>query len=170
MKKGTLVLLIVGMTIAFLGLGALQIEYFKDIAQSRMNQFNESVYRSIIQTMHFVEEKEALVYLASTKEMQDSILKEEEEDPAMPPQISLSQKHGMSSIEQTINELHYRFTQRFAHSKNILEEAIFRWLRESNKSITERVDFVELETVLQQGVFPTRTQQSATGLFTRLFS
>lgn len=152
MKKGTLVLLIVGMTIAFLGLGALQIEYFKDIAQSRMNQFNESVYRSIIQTMHFVEEKEALVYLASTKEMQDSILKEEEEDPAMPPQISLSQKHGMSSIEQTINELHYRFTQRFAHSKNILEEAIFRWLRESNKCITERVDFVELETVLQNNL------------------
>ena len=91
MKKGTLVLLIVGMTIAFLGLGALQIEYFKDIAQSRMNQFNESVYRSIMQTMRFVEEKEALVYLASTKEMQDSILKEEEENPATPPQISLSQ-------------------------------------------------------------------------------
>ena len=51
MKKRTLVLLIVGMTIAFLGLGALQIAYFNDIAQSRINQFNESVYRSRMQTM-----------------------------------------------------------------------------------------------------------------------
>lgn len=152
MKKGALVLLIVCMTIAFLGLGALQIGYFKDIAHSRMNQFNESVYRSIMQTMRFVEEKEALMYLASTKEIQDSLLKEEPKGPNKPPQVSLSQKHGMSSIEQTINELHYRFTKRFAHSKNILEEAIFRWLRENDKSIVERVDFVEFETILQNNL------------------
>ena len=93
MKKRTLVLLIVGMTIAFLGLGALQIAYFNDIAQSRINQFNESVYRSIMQTMRYVDEKEALVYLASTQEMQDSILKDDEKDTPTPPQISLSQKH-----------------------------------------------------------------------------
>lgn len=54
------------MSITFLGLVALQVKYFHDSAQAASKQFDETVQRSLMQTMRYVEEKEALIYLAHT--------------------------------------------------------------------------------------------------------
>lgn len=52
-------------------------------------------------------------------------------------------------MEQTLYELRKEFVEKFSRSQTILDQAIFRWLRESqNLDIRDRVDFNELEDVL----------------------
>ena len=43
-----------------------------------------------------------------------------------------------------------KFRENFSRSKTILDQAVFRWLRESDtKEVSERVDFVELNSILE---------------------
>lgn len=151
MKKWTLIALIVAMCIVFTSLVVLQVSYIRTNAQMSEEQFNDAVHRSLFQTMQYLEEKEALIYLSETLGGGNyNLSKADSVQPDMLPQLKLSDKHGSASMEQTLSVLQKRFQQNFSRSKTILDQAVFRWLREANnKEISERVDFEELRTILQ---------------------
>ena len=175
MKRSTILILIISMAITFVGLTILQVRYVHINAEMIENQFNESVKRSLFQTVILVEENEALEYLGQTLEgidykgnknklltldpndnkfsKIDSVTdKLRLTDESMKrPSIRLSTRHGKATIEETSRYLQERFKQNFSRSKTILDQAVFRWLKESdNKEISERVNFEELDLILEK--------------------
>ena len=176
MKKRTIWILIISMVVTFVGLILLQIRYVKINAEMIENQFDENVQRSLFQTVRLVEENEALQYLGQildepdykTKEnnkklnftneqlqlkdketnlTQNSKLAQESKELA---KIQLSTRQGKSTIEETSHELQKKFFEKFSRSKTILDQAVFRWLKEvENKDISERVNFDELNEILE---------------------
>ena len=176
MKRTTIYILIISMVATIIGLIILQARYVRINAEMIENQFNESVQRSLFQTVILVEENEALQYLGQTLEGIDykgnpnKLLAMDQE--TMPletnidsvtdklqltskklnkPGIRLSTRHGKATIEETSRYLQEKFKQNFSRSKTILDQAVFRWLKESdNKEISERVDFEELNTILEK--------------------
>ncbi len=152
MRKWTLIALIVAMCIVFASLVMLQIGYIRSNVQMSEKQFDDAVQRGLFLAMQYLEEKEALVYLSETLGGGSYVLESNLDSVALKtyPRLKLSDKHGSSSMEQTISTLQKRFQQNFSRSKTILDQAVFRWLREvNNKEIAERVDFDELQTILQ---------------------
>ncbi len=152
MRKWTLIALIVAMCVVFASLVMLQFGYIRSNVQMSEEQFDDAVQRSLFQTMQYLEEKEALIYLSETlgggsyglEDNLDSISSKTS------PRLKLSDKHGSASMEQTLTALQKQFQKNFSRSKTILDQAVFRWLREvNNKEIAERVDFEELHTILQ---------------------
>jgi len=139
------------------------------------NQFNESVQRSLFQTAILVEENEALQYLEETLEGVDyqtnknKLLTLDNNKNKLKsidsitnslqltsgkgtyPKIRLSTGHGKATIEETSRYLQEKFRQNFSRSKTILDQAVFRWLKETeNKEISERVNFEELDGLLEK--------------------
>lgn len=176
MKRSTIYILIFSMLITFVGLLFLQLRYIRINAEMIENQFNESVQRSLFQTVILVEENEALEYLGQTLDGVDyrtdnnKLTTLDADDIKMPanidsvtdklnltskelkkPKIKLSNGHGKATIEETSRYLQEKFRQNFSRSKTILDQAVFRWLKESdNKEISERVDFEELNNILDK--------------------
>lgn len=174
MKRSTILILIISMIITFVGLIVLQIRYVHINAEMIENQFNESVRRSLFQTVILVEENEALEYLGQTLEGIDyrgnknKILTLNAEPDKLSqidsvkdklkltsgtlrPSIRLSTRHGKATIEETSRYLQEKFKQNFSRSKTILDQAVFRWIKESDsKEITERVNFEELDLILEK--------------------
>jgi len=175
MKKTTIWKLIICMLLTFVGLIVIQVRYVRINAEMIENQFNESVQRGLFQTVSLVEENEALEYLSQTLEGTDysenknKLLSMEAqnirlknnidsmaENPKLTseqlnrPSIRLSTRHGKATIEETSRYLQEKFQQHFSRSKTILDQAVFRWLRETdNKEISERVNFEELDGILE---------------------
>jgi len=176
MKRSTISILIISMIVTFVGLILLQYRYVRINAEMIESQFNENVERSLFQTVILVEENEALEYLAQTLDgkdynggnnqlltmdaskiqLQSSIdsvtkqLKMTSQD-LNRPTIRLSTRHGKATIEETSRYLQEKFRQNFSRSKTILDQAVFRWLKESdNKEISERVNFEELNNILDK--------------------
>jgi two-component system phosphate regulon sensor histidine kinase PhoR len=163
------------MLLTFVGLIVIQVRYVRINAEMIENQFNESVQRGLFQTVSLVEENEALEYLSQTLEGTDysenknKLLSMEAqnirlknnidsmaENPKLTseqlnrPSIRLSTRHGKATIEETSRYLQEKFQQHFSRSKTILDQAVFRWLRETdNKEISERVNFEELDGILE---------------------
>lgn len=176
MKRSTIYILIISMIVTFVALIILQARYVRINAEMIENQFNESVQRSLFQTVILVEENEALEYLGQTLEgidyqgnknslltlnrknipLQTNIDSVTDKlkltsDKLNRPSIRLSTRHGKATIEETSRYLQEKFKQNFSRSKTILDQAVFRWLKESdNKEISERVDFEELNTILEK--------------------
>lgn len=176
MKKTTIFILIASMIVTSVALVILQFRYIKINAEMIENQFNESVQRSLFQTVILVEENEALQYLGQTLEGLDYHSDKNQlqtlEDKVLPgktnidsvtdklqltaknltkPEIKLSNGHGKATIEETSRYLQEKFRQNFSRSKTILDQAVFRWMKESeNKEISERVDFDELNSILEK--------------------
>ncbi len=176
MKKSTIWTLIITMILTFVGLIALQARYVRINAEMIENQFNENVQRSLFQTVSLVEENEALEYLGQTlegtdysdgknkllsmdaqnirlKSNIDSMAKNPKLTPDQlnRPNIRLSTRHGKATIEETSHYLQEKFQQNFSRSKTILDQAVFRWLRETDqKEINERVNFQELNGILER--------------------
>jgi two-component system phosphate regulon sensor histidine kinase PhoR len=163
------------MVVTFVGLILLQAHYVKINAEMIENQFNESVQRSLFQTVILVEENEALEYLGQTLEGVDYHAKNKlitldseilpmntnidsvtdklhlTDEKLIRPEVRLSTGHGKATIEETSRYLQEKFKQNFSRSKTILDQAVFRWLRESdNKEISERVNFEDLNTILEK--------------------
>jgi two-component system phosphate regulon sensor histidine kinase PhoR len=158
------------MIVTFVALIILQIRYISINAEMIENQFNESVDRSLFQTAILVEENEALQYLGEVLERTDFrdkkniLLNEKENDfgktidsvsknlelDKNKPFIRLSTRHGNATIEETSRYLQEKFRQNFSRSKTILDQAVFRWLKESeNKDFNQRVNFEELDNILE---------------------
>jgi len=164
------------MIVTFVGLIFLQARYVRINAEMIENQFSESVQRSLFQTAILVEENEALEYLGQTLEGVDysgkknNLLTLSDANPQLQtnidsvtdklkltsdklskPQVRLSTGHGKATIEETSRYLQEQFKRNFSRSKTILDQAVFRWLKESdNKEISERVDFEDLYNILQK--------------------
>ena len=176
MKRSTIWILIISMIFTFAGLIVLQARYVRINAEMIENQFNDNVQNSLYQTATFVEENEALEYLAQTLEgidyqgkknkmltpnidnfqLEGSIdsvtdkLKLNTNQLNQPP-VRLSNRHGKANIEETSRYLQEKFKQNFSRSKTILDQAVFRWLKESDvKEISERVNFIELNSILER--------------------
>ena len=161
MKKTTIWILIITMLVTFVGLIALQARYVRINAEMVENQFNDNVQRALFQTVSLVEENEALDYLSQTLEgsniqgsnnkyingdAQSQKLKKDIDSMAENskltseqlnrPSIRLSTRHGQATIEETSRYLQNKFQKNFSRSKTILDQAVFRWMRESdNKEI-----------------------------------
>lgn len=176
MKKTTIWILIITMLVTFVGLIALQARYVRINAEMVENQFNDNVQRALFQTVSLVEENEALDYLSQTLEGSDiqgtnnkyingdaQNLKLKKDIDSMAenskltseqlnrPSIRLSTRHGQATIEETSRYLQDKFQKNFSRSKTILDQAVFRWMRESdNKEINERVNFNDLNDILEK--------------------
>lgn len=176
MKRSTIYILITSMIVTFVGLIFLQARYVRINAEMIENQFSESVQRSLFQTAILVEENEALEYLDQTLEgvdysagknnlmtlsdvhpkLQTNIDSVTDKlkltsDKLSKPQIRLSTGHGKATIEETSRYLQEQFKRNFSRSKTILDQAVFRWLKESDKKeISERVNFEDLYNILQK--------------------
>ena len=175
MKRRTIWILIILMLLTFVGLIALQTRYVRINAEMIENQFNENVQRSLFQTVSLVEENEALEYLSQTLqgidytennkvlslEAQNIRLKSNIDSMAKNlkltseqknrPSIRLSTSHGKATIQETSQYLQDRFKQNFSRSKTILDQAVFRWIKEiDEKEISERVNFEELNGILEK--------------------
>ena len=176
MKRTTIWLLIIFMLLTFVGLIALQARYVRINAEMIENQFNENVQRSLFQTVSLVEENEALEYLGQTLEGIDyngnknKVLSLEAQNIRMKnnidsmaenlkltseqknrPTIRLSTRHGKATIEETSRYLQEKFKQNFSRSKTILDQAVFRWMKEiDEKDISERINFEELNGILDK--------------------
>jgi len=176
MKRTTILILIFSMVFSFIVLIVIQARYVMVNAEMVENQFDESVRRSLLQTVVLVEENEALEYLALTLEGSD-YHKQLNQVPSLDridsntqqlidtlgnnlaaatdkiekPSIKISTRHGKATIEETSKYLQERFRKDFSRSKTILDQAVFRWLRESNKKdISERVNFEEINDILEK--------------------
>ena len=176
MKRRTIWILIVLMLLTFVGLITLQTRYVRINAEMIENQFNESVQRSLFQTVSLVEENEALEYLNQTlqgidySENKNKVLSLEAQnirlknnidsmadnlkltsDQRNRPSVRLLTSHGKATIQETSRYLQERFKQNFSRSKTILDQAVFRWLKEiDDKEISERINFDELNGILEK--------------------
>src|ERR1035437_4384334 len=176
MKKATIWILIISMALTFVGLILLQARYVRINAEMIESQFNDNVQRSLLQTVSLVEENEALEYLEQTLEgvdysgnknrflnpdAQTNQLKNNIDsmarntkltsDQINRPTIRLKTRHGQSTIEETSRYLQEKFKQNFSRSKTILDQAVFRWMKEiDQKEISERVNFEDLDGILSK--------------------
>ena len=176
MKKATIWILIISMALTFVGLILLQARYLRINAEMIENQFNENVQRSLFQTVSLVEENEALEYLEQTLEgdnysvAQNKLLNMDVQNIKLKsnidsmagnlkltseqlnrPSIRLKTRHGKSTIEETSRYLQDKFKQNFSRSKTILDQAVFRWMKEiDEKEISERVNFEDLDGILDK--------------------
>ena len=164
------------MLLTFVGLIALQARYVRINAEMIESQFNDNVQRSLFQTVSLVEENEALEYLGQTLEgtgyqnNKDKFLSLNEQNKRYGnqmdtmssqlkmtseqlnrPSIRLSTRHGKATIEETSRYLQEKFQQNFSRSKTILDQAVFRWMKETDdKEISERVNFDDLDGILEK--------------------
>ncbi len=157
MNKKTIWILIGLMTVAFGALIFLQLRYLKTTSEIAEARFSETVKGSMLQAVTLIEENEALKYLAQTLDDNDyssrnKKQKTDSENSLLIPKadgIRLSTGHGKATIEETSKYLQERFQRNFSRSKTILDQAVFRWLRDKeNKEISERIDFDDLDDIL----------------------
>lgn len=159
MSKKTIWILICLMIITFGALVFLQLRYLKTTSAMAEDRFNEAVKTSMLQTVTLLEENEALKYLAQTLEKNDfgyTIDKKDQQSNikenvglSKPGGIKLSTGHGKATIEETSKLLQEKFQRNFSRSKTILDQAVFRWMRDKeNKDASERIDFDELDEIL----------------------
>ncbi len=176
MKKATIWILIISMALTFVGLILLQARYVRINAEMIESQFNDNVQRSLFQTVSLVEENEAFEYLGQTLEGDDysgtknKLLSMDAQNVRLKnnvdsmagnlkltseqlnrPSIRLKTRHGNSTIEETSRYLQEKFKQNFSRSKTILDQAVFRWMKEiDEKEISERVNFEDLDGILSK--------------------
>lgn len=161
MKRTTIIILIVSMIFSFVALIVIQMRYVRVNSEMIENQFNESVRRSLLQTVLLVEENEALEYLALTLDGQQPRDNKQlttldknfnnRLEPENNPSVHISKRHGKATIEETSKFLQDKFRSNFSRSKTLLDQAVFRWLREKDdKDIGDRVNFEELNSILEK--------------------
>lgn len=171
MKKWTIWILLGAMALTFSVLIFAQIKYIRLNIEVLDNQFNESVRRSLFQTVSIIEENEALKYLARTLDydsfrgQRSNQMALEEQHELLTQRIdSLAERiHSVqisgllspharqfTTIEETSRYLQERYQQNFMRSRMVLDQAVFRWLQGSGeKSVAERLNFNDLAKVLK---------------------
>ncbi|MGC3978770.1 MAG: HAMP domain-containing sensor histidine kinase [Paludibacteraceae bacterium] len=158
MKKKTIWILIGLMIFGFGALVYLQFRYLRTTSTIAEARFDDAVKASMLQTVTLLEENEALKYLAQTLDENDyNGTKKQKNDKNLdksfgltrPGGIKLSTGHGKATIEETSKYLQEKFQKNFSRSKTILDQAVFRWMRDKeNKEISERIDLDELNDIL----------------------
>ncbi len=170
MRKRTIWILVAAMVLTFAALIVIQGRYVSLNVELLDNQFDESVRRSLLQTVTLIEEREALDYLARTldrgelKREGGTLLDIEEQHHQLKRSLdSLVQSKELpngrsllplssprSTIEEASRHMWESFRQEFSRSRTVLDHAVFRWLESARrKSILERIDVDDLATVLE---------------------
>ncbi|MCQ2231901.1 MAG: HAMP domain-containing histidine kinase [Paludibacteraceae bacterium] len=175
MKKITIILLGVVMSISFLGLIFLQSYYMRTTADMRAEQFGEAVKRSLYEVARLLEEEETLHYLnknltvpsAKTKITTMTIPASfHGGNPAAPgqlvdtsfnscvrtqPTVFISMKHGMNTIEESSRIIQNKLKERYLQNRALLDDILVRLLSETYvKPIEERIDFQKLNEILDR--------------------
>ena len=170
MKRSRLIILVLAMVFSFISLVILQVRYITTNAKIIEEQFNENVQYSLSQTVSLIEENEALEFLSQSLEKEDyspdkkilAFMYPEGYKPSKNidttsitaniarPTIRLSTGHGKATIEETSRYLQELFQENFSRRKTILDQAVFRWMRQSEeRTIEQRIDFEDVENILK---------------------
>lgn len=170
MKKRTIWILVVAMVLTFMALIFVQGRYIRLNIEVLSNQFNESVRRSLYQTVSIIEESEGLEYAKALDsdyfqekatnqielEEQHQLLKRRID--SLAENVEISKLRNLtpipnpkrSSIEETSRSLQERSQQNYLRLRTILDQAAFRWLKGSEeKDISERLNFNDLAKILE---------------------
>lgn len=158
------------MVFGFIGLVILQVRYLTTNAKIIEEQFNENVQYTLSQTVSLIEENEALEFLSQSLEKEDyspdkkilafmypegyKLTKNIDTTSITAniarPTIRLSTGHGKATIEETSRYLQELFQENFSRRKTILDQAVFRWLRQSEERTAEqRIDFEDVQNILK---------------------
>jgi two-component system phosphate regulon sensor histidine kinase PhoR len=170
MRRSRLIFLVLAMVFSFIGLVILQVRYITTNAKIVEEQFNENVQYTLSQTVSLIEENEALEFLSQSLEKENyspdkkilAFMYPEGYKPSQNidttsitanparPLIRLSTGHGKATIEETSRYLQELFQENFSRRKTILDQAVFRWLRQSEeRNIEQRIDFEDVENILR---------------------
>lgn len=172
MKKRTIWILGVLMSLCFMGLLFLQVNYMEEMAKMRNEQFDESVKRSLYQVSKNMEYDETLQFLekdlATSEHLPsnlDQILGQSSSfNESLNPDLnvdlmnhsSLSQSKGAilsnkkNSFSQTTRQLQEALKNRYQHQRVLLDEVVMNILNTaSNKDLKKRVNFRNLDGYLK---------------------
>lgn len=177
MKKTTIILLGIVMSISFLGLIFLQSYYIRSTAEMREEQFGEAVKRSLYEVARLLEEEETLQYLNKNLAVPSSKTRITTQPGPTPlpmgngqmgqfgrrtdsslnscvrthPTVFISMKHGMNSIEESSRIIQNKLKERFLQSRALLDDILVRLLSETYvKPIEERIDFQKLNELVDR--------------------
>lgn len=175
MKKISIILLGVVMSISFFGLIFLQSYYMRTTAEMRVEQFGEAVKRSLYEVARLLEEEETLQYLnknltvpsaktrITTKSMPTSLhgghlsssgqLVDTSFNSCVrtQPTVFISMKHGMNTIEESSRIIQNKLKERFLQNRALLDDILVRLLSETYvKPIEDRIDFEKLNEILDR--------------------
>lgn len=173
MKKRTICIIAVTMTLIFVGLVVLQFVNFFKTSENFSAMFDEAVERSLFQIGLNLEEAEVARYLDATvdeyekkqsRQSCENFHWHEEynsddmislgdtidiSETLLAPRIQLNKGHGQGSIPTTSSELYEQYKQRFYKSKTLLDRVALLWMKElSDLPIDQRVDFAELDDIV----------------------
>ena len=170
MKRSSLIILVLAMVFGFIGLVILQVRYITTNAKIIDEQFSENVQYTLSQTVSLIEENEALEFLSQSLEKEDynpdkkilafmnpqgyKLTKDIDTKSITAntarPTIRLSTGHGKATIEETSRYLQELFQENFSRRKTVLDQAVFRWLRQSEERTPEqRIDFEDVQNILK---------------------
>lgn len=173
MRRTRIWVLAVVMTIAFVGLVVLQVNYLLETSTNIENEFNNNVNRSLYQVSKAIEEIEIKRYLDETiqkhtqKKVSTEINKRTIESISEiesitlgdtidieltfeAPKVSISEKHGLGSIEGASENLYKKYKEQFYQSKALLDQVALRWMKEtSGQPLKERLNFEDLTVLLK---------------------
>jgi signal transduction histidine kinase len=171
MRKRTIWILLGAMALTFAGLIFAQVKYIQLNIEVLDNQFKESVRRSLYQTVNIIEQSEALKHLERELDYHSfggqttNRIELEDQQRALKKRVdSLAENTNLAvtrsttpvlswqgtTIEQTSRYLQERYQQSFSRSRNILDQAVFRWLKDlENRDISERLNFADLPKILE---------------------
>ena len=147
MHKNTPFFLIIFMIITFIGLSISQLKFFCGLAQMSRQQFDHTVRKSVMQTIKYLEEREALSYLST---ILDEETNSTQSDKVIRDRIhlQLSHLHGKKNVIQIVDDIHQEMLHKLERNRDIMNKAVLRWLKDNDRIIEERIDYEELELVL----------------------
>ena len=173
MKKNSIWILILFMTITFVGLLLLQINYISQTNQILHEQFEDGVRRSLYRTMRDLEEWAVKRYIDETMEGQSSDFKRTKDimntttttgtqrfffhnqdsllQPASTVQLGVN---GSNSIENLTVAYNQKLYQRFMRSRHLIDVVTARLVNESpSLPIEERLDFLVVDDILRTHLY-----------------
>lgn len=141
MKKSTIWLLTLVMSLTFGALLYFQISYLENMAKMREAQFSETVLRCMSSTSLFLEKKEALHYLEQDI---NSFSNVKIEDTDFSPEFSgptMKFPSPTSSVQSHYKEMQEAIRSQYLYQKGLLNEVIINILRDSgSRPVFERAD------------------------------
>lgn len=174
MRKRLIRTIAIVMTLAFVGLLALQITYVFDTSESIEREFNENVGRSLFHVARTLEESEVQHYLDVTadeyserKARKAKQMQQEASRAPLPVEVissgdtidlsktifapRLELQEGESPFQKTSQQLYDEYKERFYQSKTLLDQVALRWMKEvSGLPIAERIDFRQLNQQMKR--------------------
>lgn len=154
------------MSLLVIGLFGIEYAFVSQMAEVRQEQFDETVKRTLAQTMRALEEQETMRYI--DKEMaykpitflgdtlpyqlpMFSSRSDSNSTTRVRPEVYISTKHGEHTFEQTSRTLQNKLRERYNKERAQLDDVLIRMLvSTSPKELNDRLDVKYLEQVLNR--------------------